>query len=354
MQDTTFTAHMMKGSRLAMGDPTTSASWVRGIVERLKSAGLDVHALCAEADLDLSALDNPDTRYATEKVSLLWELAVARSGNPMLALSMPPVMQPAGFDVVAYAMMTCRDLKEALAFLVRYQRIVSDAVSVTVEQETEGCWVRIALAGGKRPVPRQRIEFVHSMLLSFFRWSTGQQLHPLTVEFAHPAPQDTSAYATLFACPVRFDASAHRMLFSHADLALKPQAANPVLAELHDRYAGERLARLDSDKISVRIRELIIRRLPNGDPMRAEIASQLCMSERTLQRRLNDEGTSFHEIVDDTRRELAKRYLGQRNIALTQAACLLGFTDRSTFSRACKRWFALSPSQYRNREQRAP
>ncbi|HEY0844485.1 MAG TPA: AraC family transcriptional regulator [Noviherbaspirillum sp.] len=332
-----------------MGDPTTSASWVRGIVERLKSAGLDVPALCAEAELDLSALDNPDTRYATEKISLLWELATARSGNPVLALSMPPVMQPAGFDVVAYAMMACRDLREALNFLVRYQRIVSDAVSIAVAHEPAGCWVTIALSGGKRPVPRQRIEFAHSMLLSFLRWMTGERIHPLAVEFTHPGPADTAAYADLFGCPVRFDAPAHRMLFSHADLALKPQAANPVLAELHDRYAGERLVRLDSDKISVRIRELIIRRLPNGDPLRADIASQLCMSERTLQRRLRQEGTSFHEIVDDVRRELARRYLAQPQLALSQAACLLGFTDRSTFSRACKRWFDLSPSQYRNR-----
>lgn len=337
-----------------MGDPTTSASWVRGIVERLKSAGLDVHALCVEADVDLTALDNPDTRYATEKISLLWELAIARSGNPMIALSMPPVMQPAGFDVVAYAMMTCGDLKEALRFLVRYQRIVSDAVAIAMQLDEAGCWITIELSGGDRPMPRQRIEFVHSMLLSFFRWATGQHIQPLAVEFAHPAPSETQAYAELFGCEVRFGMPAHRMLFSHADLALKPQAANPVLAELHDRYAGERLARLDSDKISVKIRELIIQRLPGGDPMRADIASQLCMSERTLQRRLSEEGTSFHEIVDDTRRELARRYLGQRNLALAQAACLLGFTDRSTFSRACKRWFDLSPSQYRNRETGAP
>lgn len=341
-----------KGRRSAIVDPTTSASWVRGIVERLKSAGLDVHALCKEADLDLSALDHPDTRYATEKVSVLWELATARSGNPVLALSMPPGMQPAGFDVVAYAMMTCKDLKEALTFLVRYQRIVSDAVTISLADDTDGCWVTIELAGGNRPMPPQRIEFVHSMMLSFFRWVTGQHIRPRVVEFRHAPAADIAAYADLFGCEVRFGAEAHRMQFSHADLALRPQAANPVLAELHDRYAGERLARLDNDRISVRIRELIIPRLPKGEPMRAEIAGELCMSERTLQRRLAEEGTSFHEVVDAIRRELARHYLGQSEIVLSQAASLLGFTDRSTFSRACKRWFDVSPTQYRHRDKR--
>ncbi|WP_136420244.1 AraC family transcriptional regulator [Herbaspirillum sp. ST 5-3] len=332
-----------------MSGRTTSASWVRGIAGRLKSAGLDVHALFDEAQLDLAALDNPDTRYATEKISLLWELAAARSGDPTIGLALAPVMQPAGFDVVAYAMMTCKNLQEGLRFLVRYQRIVSDAVSVSLQEEQRGCWVCIELPGGRRPEPPSRVEFVLTTLLTFFRWSTGQAIRPLAVEFAHPAPGAAQTYRDVFECPVGFDAPAHRMLFSHADLALPPQAANPMLAELHDRYAREHLARMGSVRTSVRTRELIIRHLPNGDPARGDIAGALCMSERTLQRRLQEEGTSFHQIVDDTRRELAQRYLGQQRLTLAQAACLLGFTDRSTFSRACKRWFNLTPTEYRHR-----
>jgi len=334
-----------------MSEQTTSASWVRGIAERLKSVGLDVHALFDEAQLDLSALDNPDTRYATEKISLLWELAAARSGNPFIGLAMPDTLQPAAFDVVAYAMMTCKDLHAGLNFLVRYQRVVSDAVMITMEEAEQACWIGIELAGGKRPVPRHRIDFVFTTLLSFFRWITGREMHPLAVELVHAAPGDTSTYAAVFQCPVRFGAQANRMLFSQTDLRVPLQAANPVLAELHDRYAGERLARLEKDRTSIRARESIVRRLPAGDPVRGDVARELCMSERTLQRRLAEEGTSFHQIVDDARRELAQRYLNQPQLGLAQVASRLGFTDRSTFSRACKRWFDLTPSEYRSRRQ---
>jgi len=334
-----------------MSEQTTSASWVRGIAERLKSVGLDVHALFDEAQLDLSALDNPDTRYATEKISLLWELAAARSGNPFIGLAMPDTLQPAAFDVVAYAMMTCKDLHTGLNFLVRYQRVVSDAVMITMEEAEQACWIGIELAGGKRPVPRHRIDFVFTTLLSFFRWITGSEIHPLAIELVHAAPEDTSTYAAVFQCPVRFGAQANRMLFSQADLKLPLQAANPVLAELHDRYAGERLARLEKDRTSIRARESIVKRLPAGDPVRGDVARELCMSERTLQRRLAEEGTSFHQIVDDARRELAQRYLNQPQLGLAQVASRLGFTDRSTFSRACKRWFDLTPSEYRSRRQ---
>jgi len=332
-----------------MNEQTTSASWVRAIVERLNSAGLDVHALCDEAQIDLAALDDPDTRYATEKISLLWELAALRSGNPAIGLALSDVVQPAGFDVVAYAMMTGKNLLAGLSCLVRYQRIVSDAVTISLHEQAEGYWVTIELAGGRRPLPRQRIEFVLATLLTFFRWTTGRRTQALAVEVAYPAADDVRAYRDVFQCPVRFDAPAHRLLLSHADLVLPLQASNPMMAEMHERYAVERLAQLDSAKTGNRIRELIIGRLPKGDPMRGDIASALCMSERTLQRRLQEEGTSFHQIVDDTRRELAQRYLGQHHIALSQAAFLLGFTEQSTFSRACKRWFDLTPSQYRAR-----
>ncbi|WP_420474390.1 AraC family transcriptional regulator [Noviherbaspirillum sp. ST9] len=334
-----------------MSEQTTSASWVRGIAERLKSVGLDVNALFAEAQLDLASLDNPDTRYDTEKISLLWELAAARSGDPFIGLAMPGPLQPAAFDVVAYAMMTCKDLHTGVDFLVRYQRVVSDAVMITMEDVPEGCWIGIELAGGKRPVPRHRIDFVFTTLQTFFRWITGTEMHPNAVEFTHAAPAETATYTAVFQCPVRFNAHANRLLFSHADLRLPLQAANPVLAELHDRFAGERLAKLEKNRTSIKARESILRRLPEGDPARADVARELCMSERTLQRRLAEEGTSFHQMVDEARRELAQRYLNQPQLGLAQVASRLGFTDRSTFSRACKRWFDLTPTEYRSRLQ---
>jgi AraC-like DNA-binding protein len=76
------------------------------------------------------------------------------------------------------------------------------------------------------------------------------------------------------------------------------------------------------------------------------------MSERTLQRRLEEEDTSFVQLLDDTRRELAEQYLGRLNLSLAQAAYLLGFADQSSFFRACRRWFDLSPGQYRSQLHR--
>ena len=97
------------------------------------------------------------------------------------------------------------------------------------------------------------------------------------------------------------------------------------------------------------MRAVIIRHLPDGEPQRPRIATILGMSERTLHRRLAAEGTSFQHLLDDTRRELAQHYLGQRNLSLADIAYLLGFTDQSSFFRASRRWFGTSPRDYRIR-----
>ena len=149
-----------------------------------------------------------------------------------------------------------------------------------------------------------------------------------------------------------FDAPRNSLLFAAGDMVAGLPTSNPSLAELHERFADEYLQHFDHAQISYRAREMIIRRLPDGEPRRDEIASELCMSERTLQRRLEEEGTSFIQLMDDTRRELAEQYLGRLQLSLAQAAYLLGFADQSSFFRACRRWFDLSPGQYRSQLHR--
>src|SRR5262249_37518313 len=145
-----------------------------------------------------------------------------------------------------------------------------------------------------------------------------------------------------------FDAPRNIVLLARADLSTSLPTSNPVLSELHDRFAGDYLRHFDHAQTSYRAREVIIRRLPDGEPRRDQVASELGMSERTLQRRLEQESTSFLQLLDNTRRELAEQYLGRLHLTLAQAAYLLGFADQRSFFRACRRWFEQSPGRYRS------
>ena len=326
-----------------------AAFWVKGVAETLKSEGLDVAALFHEAGLETSALSDPDSRFPTERVSHLWQLAVVRSGNPAIGLANSNVVKPASFDVVAYTMMSSPHLLAMLERVSRYVGIVSDAASLVVTEDDEGYRMILELFGGGQPVPRQRFEFDLLTILSFCRWIINKDLRPSALELRFPAPVDLQPYKDAFKCSLRFNSSANALLFARADVISPLPTAHPLLAEVHERVAGEHLRRLDLTHVSSRARATIIRHLPEGEPRRAEIANKLEMSERTLQRRLEAEGTSFQHLLDVTRRELAQQYLGQTDTSLCDATYLLGFSNQSSFFRACKRWFGTSARHYRIR-----
>jgi AraC-like DNA-binding protein len=332
-----------------MSKRTTSAAWVRGVADMLAAEGLDVPTLFAAAGIDPAALEVPGARVQTERVSRLWELAVERSRNPAIGLAQHHIARPASFDVVGYAMMSCADLRAAFERLIRYLVIISDTFTMTMSEERAGYRLTFVLFGGDRPVPRQRVEFIVVTLIGFCRWISGREVSPLSVELPYPAPAEAAPYSAALRCPVSFDAPRNSLLFDRADMTAPLPTSNPQLAELHERYAGDYLRHFDHAQTSYRTREVIIRRLPDGEPRRDQVASELHMSERTLQRRLEEEATSFVQLLDATRRELAEQYLGRLHLSLAQAAYLLGFADQRSFFRACKRWFDLSPGEYRIR-----
>src|SRR5262249_50749045 len=140
------------------------------IAELLAAEGLDVPSLFAAAGIDPASLEGPSARLQTEKISHLWDLAVERSRNPMIALAQPHVVRPASFDVVGYTMMSCADLRGAFDRLMRYLLILSDGLTMTMTEEAEGFRITFVLFGGDRPVPRQRIEFIFITVISFCRW----------------------------------------------------------------------------------------------------------------------------------------------------------------------------------------
>jgi len=335
-----------------MAKRATSAVWLKGIAEMLVAEGLDADALFAAAGIDRAALEAPGARVQTETVSRLWELAAERSGNPAIGLAQHQVARPASFDVVGYTMMSCADLRSAFERLIRYMLILSDALTMTMEEEAAGDRVTFVLFGGDRPVPRQRVEFIAVSVISFCRWISRRDMHPRAIEFTYPPPADPALYRDVFRCPVAFDAPRHSLLFASADMTAPLPTSNPLLAELHERFAGDYLRQFDHAQTSYRVREMIVRHLPDGEPRRDQVADALCMSERTLQRRLETEATSFVQLLDETRRELAGQYLGRLSLSLAQAAYMLGFADQRSFFRACKRWFKLSPGQYRNQLNR--
>jgi AraC-like DNA-binding protein len=328
---------------------TVSSSWMRGVADTLSAQGLDAAALFAQVGLRFENLDDCDFRWPTEAVSKVWTIAAERSGNPDIGLFSPETPRPDHYGVVGYAMMSSADLEASVARMIRYNNIVSNACAMTLEPETRGKWMRLELFGGEYPTPRQRCDYVIVTFVSFCRLMLGRPLKPLTVAFKHRAPISRAAYDEAFGAALKFDAPFVGVLISREDLASKLPTAVPELADLHDRIAGEALRNLERTDISHRARRAVARHLSGGSPLRSTIAAELKMSDHTFQRRLAGEATSFTDLVDETRREVAQHHLANDRLSFGEIAYLLGYADQSTFFRASNRWFGESPGDYRAR-----
>jgi len=335
--------------------PTVSSAWVKGIIDSLERAGVDVRVILTEADIDAAAVEDPLARFRSERISILWERAAIYSGNPAIGLAMPRAPILSLYDAVGYAMMSSPNLLASAERLVRYLRVVSDAATVQLaDGGAAGYRMSFALFGGGRPVPRQRVEFDVLSLLEFFRWVSGRKLRPRSVELAFPRPAELRPYEDAFECQLRFDAGVNCLVFKRSDLVEPLPTSSPALSQLHDRLAGDLLERLDDASMTRRVREQIVQMLPNGEPRRAALAKALGVSERTLQRRLADERAHLNVLIEGTRRELAQEYLANGRLSLAEVAYLLGFADQSNFFRSFKRWFATSPGEFRRRLREDP
>ncbi|MDP3846140.1 MAG: AraC family transcriptional regulator [Pseudomonas sp.] len=330
-----------------MSERTTSSSWALGIVQALEMGGVDCRSVFAALGLDYAALDDADARFSQDNMTRLWRRAVELSGNPAIGLNMAKVVRPASFHVVGYALMSSRTLKEGFTRLVRYQRIIAEGADLSFRPLGQGYGLILSIHGDRLPPARQSAEASLAYGLAFCRWITGKPISPLQICFQGDPPTDLEPYRQVFQAPLQFNAEHYALLFAQADLDIPLQTANAALAQLHDRFAGEYLARFSDSRVTHQARQVLCRLLPQGEPKRESVAQALCLSQRTLQRRLQEEGSSFQQLLDDTRRELVEQYLAQPNLTLLETAYLLGFADPSNFFRAFRRWFGCTPGEYR-------
>lgn len=335
-----------------MTQRTSSAAWVRGIADMFAAEGLPAVELCAEAGIDLQALQQQpqtQTRVDVDRVSRLWEAAATRYGQPGLGLARDLASRYGNVDLVGYALASGPNLLIGFEHLQRQMALISDATTFEMKRDPrgQGYWLALSHIGATRPIPRQRIEFAVLTLFTLCCWLTRRDLVPLAMDLTTPPPHEDSRYRAAFGLLPRFEQPANRFLLSEADLRAPIPTHNPSLWALHERLVETELGQLGQTLASTRVRTEIARVLHLGEPRREDIATRLHLTDRTLQRRLQAESVSYQQLLDDTRCELARQHLSDERRSLAEIADLLGFADQSNLFRACKRWFGMPPGQYR-------
>jgi AraC-like DNA-binding protein len=323
--------------------PTTLATWPATILRALEARGLDVGPIAAAAGIDPTAL-GPDDRVSRDALNRLWALAVEATDDPAFGLQVARFTAQTTFHALGYAVLASSTLREAFERIIRYRRLIGDVLELRLSQA--GDRYRFEIDVSSEPtVPFQAIDAVAAVSVRQTRMLRGCEA--IRATFARPQPRDVEPYRRALRAPVAFDADANTLEWTSADFESPLPAGNAELARANDEVLVRYLARLQRSRTSARVQEALLDALPNGAPSKPAIARALGMSARTLQRQLAAEGTSFTQVVDEARIALARTYVAEGRLTVTEIAFVLGFADTSTFSRAFKRWTGSSPRDYR-------
>ena len=323
------------------------SSWALLVAKALEADGQDSEALFRLAGLDPTKLQDPDARYPVDGMCRLWRLAVQVTGDPYFGLKAAGFWHPTTMNALGYSWMASDSLRDALARMARYGRLVTTVAEMKLEEFDEHFAFRVRPLMARSEVPNEAVDAGLATFVSMCRMSYGDDFHPLRVVTQRPEFDDPTCYLEYFCAPVEFSAPDNVLYFSKESLEAHLPTANPRLARVNDRVITEYLAQFDKGSTVMRVRAKLIGLLSAGNVTQRDVADRLHMSLRSLQRKLSEENTRYKDLLDETRRELANQYLRQPRLSVSEVTYLLGFSEPSNFARAFKRWTGRTPSEFR-------
>ena len=317
----------------------------------LETYDIDAAALFKKAGLNPEDANNPQARYPYSAVRRLWELSIEESGDPCFVLIAARQWHPGNFHALGYAWLASRSLKEALERLIRYFRVVtSDPEELTLVAQDDTYEFVIDTSTVVYRALDVEYDLMLSLILDACRLSLGETFRPRRVCLQRAQPTCADRYTSFFGTKVEFDAPAYSMAFDKSQLDLLLPTGNAEIARANDQVLMSYLTQLNRSDIVMRVKTTLIDRMPSGQVSKEDVAEALNLSLRTLQRKLHEEDTSFKQLLDETRRELADQYIRNPMVSIGEITYLLGFSEPSNFSRAFKRWNGTAPAEYRRTE----
>jgi AraC-like DNA-binding protein len=322
---------------------------------RRDGAGQRVLGLLNRVGIEPGDFANPDTRIPHRTAIELLEAALANSQPATIGLQAGSLAEPCDLDVLEYAARSRPTLGDALSCIARYYRLMHGAAEFLLMDQGDRVVYRYRVTDGVFQPPAAN-DFVLGSTISFIRRNTEPPAgEPAEIHFAHAEPRYVEAYSRYFGCPVFFGGGTNDIVFHRSALAAPMVRSDPDVSEAYEQHARKLIERLPAvEGTAGRVRRIVIEQLRGGEVTMEFMALRLAMSVPTLRRRLDQEGTTFSDIVDEIRHELAERYLREPSMAVSEVAFLLGFSSESAFHRAFRRWTGEAPSEFRVRARRVP
>ena len=296
-----------------------------------QQCGLDPRALVRAVGLPVQCLSDPDLKVDAVKVGDLLERAAEQAGEPAFGLRMGQSRQLSNLGPLGLLLRDEPTLRHALEAIVRFIRVHNEALVVRIEEVDQLVLIREELVSTAMGSRRQATELAMAVTYRLLGLFMGVTWRPRRVCFSHSAPANRSTHHRIFGDQVEFGHEFNGMVCDRSDLQQPNPSADPVMV----RYAQElvQAQAVSAPTFTDQVRQLIVFLLPLGQCNAKVVAQHLGCDRRTITRRLAQEHTGFHALVNEHRCRMAQQYLQDTSRKLVQVSALLGFSAPSAFSR---------------------
>ncbi|UOE92676.1 AraC family transcriptional regulator [Alkalihalobacillus sp. LMS39] len=312
----------------------------------LRQLGIVAHDVVRKAQLPITIISDPVV--TTAQYFAIWQaysdlIDDTAKGIIKLATSFETDHYPPTVLATYHA----RDYRDALKRMARYKQMCPPE-RLHIIEEGEHCTIEIESLQSEQPVPSILVGITLAFLLELGRRGTGQPLTAKCVEFSTHSIGDLQILESYFGCRIQLGTDFNRLTIHRADLDRPFVSYNAELLEILTPVLEQSLnEQVRCPSITETAMWIMKRSLTGGRPDIQTIASELGISERTLQRRLAEEGTNFKHLLTKVRHEQAKKYLADPSLDIKEVAFLIGYEDQNSFYRAFQLWEGATPLRWR-------
>lgn len=317
------------------------------LARRLEELGVPSVAVLRKAGLPPSLFEQNKIWITTEEMFALYGAIQEISGDPAIGLKLGSEQRPEHYSPIAIAALYTRSFRDALNRIARYKRLTGPQ-EIRIAERGKECAVEFVWLLAETAEPHALIDMCFAWAVAIGQRGTGRAINPLRVEFRR-REANRRLYEKHFGCPVKFGARHNKLFFRVEDVNQPFVTHNPDLLDLVAPQLEAELTQQLADKsLKEQVKGILKRVLAGQKPRLEDVALELRVSTRTLQRRLLEERITFHSLVEEARREMAQHYLRQSSLELTDTAYLLGYEDPTSFIRAFHKWEGTSPGDWRS------
>ena len=329
---------------------TVSAPVTSSLADCLRQANIDPKPLFEQARIDLGCINDPYRMISLDHYTHLLELSAKVIKRPLLGLELGCKQNPAKWGAFGYVVLNSPSVGTALANMAHFIKASQGGTVMNFVNREDAFGIEYSITHPSIRYREQDAEFAIGYVKHVVDQLCGTRTPPQKVLIEHPALDEPSAYKKLLDTSPYFEQGTNVILFEKALQKRPVLSADLQLFPILKKHLSDLVNSSNQNmELTENIAFLIRQHLPGGQCRQEIIAKTLATTPRTLQRKLKALGTSFGELLDNTRKDMALHYVADRSLEIKEVAYLLGFTDSSAFIKAFRKWTGCTPGQYQKR-----